>query len=75
MAPSKDGSGEAHHNDHDDEHHGHHHGKIVTSALDPEVEATGIQAILAGLSEGEKKELVDEHMPLRHFRADKVRSM
>lgn len=63
-----------HHHEHaeDDHDHHQHHGKVVTSALDPEVEAKGVQAILDGLSEEEKKELVDENMPLRHLRAEKV---
>lgn len=40
--------------------------------FEPEVEAKGVEAILAALTEDETKYLADENMPLRHFRAEKV---
>jgi hypothetical protein len=41
--------------------------------FDPEVEANGVKDILAALTEEEMKYLSDPNMPLRHFRAEKVR--
>ncbi len=40
--------------------------------FDPEVEAKGVEEILAALTEDETKFLADQNMPLRHFRAEKV---
>jgi hypothetical protein len=40
--------------------------------FDPEVEAKGVEQILAALTEDETKFLADKNMPLRHFRAEKV---
>ena len=40
--------------------------------LDPAMEAKGVQAILAQLTEKEQKAMPDQDMPLRHFRAEKV---
>lgn len=42
-----------------------------STLLDPKVEQEGCQAILAALTEDEKLHLADEHMPLRHLRAEK----
>lgn len=44
-----------------------------TPLLDPKVEQEACQEILAALTEDEKLHLADEHMPLRHLRAEKVR--
>jgi hypothetical protein len=41
--------------------------------LEPDVEVQGVQDILKALSEEERNSLPDENMPLRHFRAEKVR--
>jgi CRAL/TRIO domain len=41
--------------------------------LDPAVEDQGVKNILARLSDAEKEALADDEMPLRHFRAEKVR--
>jgi hypothetical protein len=41
--------------------------------FEPEVEANGVKDILAALTEEEMKYLSDPNMPLRHFRAEKVR--
>ena len=46
----------------------------VSCKLDPTVENNGVKEILAGLSEAEVAALADENMPLRHFRAEKVRA-
>jgi hypothetical protein len=40
--------------------------------FDPEVEAKGVESILAALTEDETASLADKNMPLRHFRAEKV---
>jgi len=41
--------------------------------LDPKVESKGVEDILAALTKDEKDELADANMPLRHFRAEKVK--
>ena len=42
--------------------------------LDANVEIEGVQAIMEALTADEMKALVDPSMPMRHFRAEKVRS-
>lgn len=42
-----------------------------TPLLDPKVEEEGCKAIFNALTEDEKLHLADEHMPLRHLRAEK----
>jgi hypothetical protein len=41
--------------------------------LDPEVEEKGVADILAALTDEEKAQIPHPDMPLRHFRASKVR--
>lgn len=41
--------------------------------LDEEVEKIGIQAMLDALTVEEREEMSDPSMPIRHFRAEKVR--
>lgn len=41
--------------------------------LDPEVEEKGVADVLAALTDQEKAQIPHPDMPLRHFRASKVR--
>ena len=47
----------------------------INRNLDPDLEVEGVKNILAQLTDAEKAAMPDDEMPLRHFRAEKVRTI